>query len=172
MLVLASLMGCSFPPASPEPQSESSRPASVPVQITLYRFPSEHSKLDTIGFLDQGEIQILMRSKCLFQTKVDLSKGIPVSRFLPQTLEANKKQAEEIRTSGETHCWSPGCLDFLVPTVYHNKGFIGWYLVSRDSAGNIKSGLSTFATCGAGGMLIHATAPGDQLIGVWNPRRP
>ncbi len=163
---LLMLVACESPAGLQSPP----RPSSVPVQIALYRFPSEHSKLDSIGFLDEGEIQSLVRSKCLFRTKVDMSKGIPVSRFVPQTLEEHKQMVEDMRTNGETHCWSPVCLNFLVPTVYHNKGFIGWYLVSRDSAGKMKSVLSTFATCGAGGMLIHATAPGDQLIGAWNPR--
>ncbi len=155
---------------SPTGLQSTSRPSSVPVQIALYRFPSEHSKLDSMGYLDEGKIQSLVRSKCLFRTKVDVSNGIPVSRFVPQTLEEHKQKAEDIRTSGETHCWSPVCLNFLVPTVYHNKGFIAWYLVRRDSAGKITIVLSTFATCGASGSLIHATSPGDQLIGAWNPR--
>ncbi len=163
---LLMLVACKSPTGLESP----SRPSSAPVQIALYRFPREHSKLDSIGFLDEGEIQSLLRSKCLFRTKVDVSNGIPVSRFVPQTLEKYKQKAEDIRTSGETHCWSPVCLNFLVPTVYHNKGFIGWYLVRRDSAGKMTSVLSTFATCGAGGMLIHAADPEDQLIGAWNPR--
>ena len=171
VVVLASLLGCSSPPASPEPQREPPRPASVPVSVELYRMPKEQAENhDLVLRGDDAEaIEKLLKTKCLYRTKVDVAKGIPISRFVPQTSKVHQHEVEEMQASGLTHCWGPEHPSFLVPSVYHNKGFIAWYRVNRNSAGKIADVFSGLATCGAGQMLISVTSPGDQLIGVWSP---
>lgn len=157
--------------SSPKTQ-EATRPASVPIEVILYRIPESQFRIEETGYFDftAEAMRRLARSKPLFRTKLDVTKGVPVTAFAAQTRSDFKSELERVNARGDTHQWGTDALNYLIPPSYHNTGFTDWYLVNRDSDGHVTNVLGSRATCGAGDSLIYGARAGDQILGGWSPR--
>ncbi|MCX6836584.1 MAG: hypothetical protein NTX35_02080 [Verrucomicrobia bacterium] len=172
LMTLGGLLVLTACGSSPKPQ-EAARPASVPIEVILYRIPESQFRIEETGYFDftADAMRRLSSSKPLFRTKLDVARGVPVTAFAPQTRSDFKSELELVKARGDAHKWCTDALNYLVPPRYHNTGFTDWYLVNRDSDSHITNVLGSRATCGAGEMLIYGASPGDQILGAWSPRK-
>jgi len=146
--------------------AENAPPKSV--KITLYAYPHDWPHDLPLKKPSELALRELTRDKALYSSTLDLSRGIPISSFAPQH-RTNARMVALLHGHSITHVADDLYLSYLPRPIYHEVGWIDWFLIHRDQ--NHKA-VEIIAERQSGMLgqkksLITQARDGDEIIGAW-----
>lgn len=115
---------------------------------------------------------LVLSSHCLFHKRLDVSHGIAINECSPQPKHSlGYKVVERYKQRGQASFDNSLQLDFVPPSFYHRVGSICWYLVKRDTSGNVIHVVPQKQTLLFSDFhyrnLLPLASSGDEMAGFW-----